>query len=177
MSKDSYHDANRPQSGQALLDHLISQTSTSPGTRNSAHAELNHDSPQGLPTLSERHTVTDNTPQWNANYIAPTTPSKARRPSSPSEAAAGATSPKDILRRLSLASQGTQQSEATGVDPREAHPQLGLSGNVISATFCVPYKINYASSGGWVCVPSMFVTQCTDLGVGIEPTERNFSSV
>ena len=95
---------------------------------------------------------TDDSPQWNANYIAPTKSTKGRRPSSPTEVAAGARSPEELLRRLSLAVQRPRQQSVTDVDPRLAHPGLSLSGNVISATFCVPYKINYAPDGEWVCM-------------------------
>lgn len=72
-----------------------------------------------------------------------------RRRSSPSEAAAGARDGEELLRRLSLTGQAPKQDVAD-VDPRTAHPGLSLSGNVISAAFCVPYKIGYTSTGEWV---------------------------
>lgn len=67
---------------------------------------------------------------------------------SPSATAAGARG-EELLRRLSVTGQLSTEDVAD-LDPRAAHPGLSLSGNVISATFCVPYKIGYTSTGEWV---------------------------
>lgn len=67
---------------------------------------------------------------------------------SPATAADGARSGEDLLRRLSLSAPPKPNFE--DADPRTAHPGLTLSGNVISAAFCVPYKIGYTSNGEWV---------------------------
>lgn len=80
---------------------------------------------------------------------APARAAQGRRLSSPSEAAAGARSPEEVLRRLSLTSKPTKEVDALELDPQSAHPSLGLSGNVISATFCVPYKIGYSPGSDW----------------------------
>lgn len=66
-----------------------------------------------------------------------------------SEAAAGAWNGEELLRRLSLTGQSSR-IDAELIDPRNAHPSLGLSGNVISASFCVPYKVGYTTTGEWV---------------------------
>lgn len=76
--------------------------------------------------------------------------STGRRPSSPREAASGARNGEELLRRLSLNGPPRPAPEVDSVDPRSAHPGLSLSGNVISAAFCVPYKIGYTTSGEWV---------------------------
>ncbi|KJX93404.1 alpha,alpha-trehalose-phosphate synthase subunit Tps2 like protein [Zymoseptoria brevis] len=52
-----------------------------------------------------------------------------------------------LLRRLSL--HAKPNLDTAPWDPRAAHPDLNLSGNVISATFCVPYKIGYTTTGEW----------------------------
>ncbi|QIW98478.1 hypothetical protein AMS68_003996 [Peltaster fructicola] len=52
--------------------------------------------------------------------------------------------PDEVLRRLSLQGQSGHRSRPSEIDPREAHPSLNLSGSVISASFCVPYKVAYA---------------------------------
>lgn len=91
---------------------------------------------------------------WNANSYTGHPESKHRRPSSPSEAAAGARSGEELLRRLSLNGQRPQNSDKPESDPRVTHPSLNLSGNVISATFAVPYKISYASGCEWVSATS-----------------------
>ena len=76
--------------------------------------------------------------------------SRTRRPSSPTEAAKGA-SGDELLRRLSLVEERPGKPESQDADPKVTHANLHLSGNVISATFCVPYKISYASGEDWVC--------------------------
>jgi trehalose 6-phosphate synthase/phosphatase len=83
-------------------------------------------------------------PSWSANsYFSP---KQEDRAASPTEAAAGAKSGEELLRRLS----GVQDPSASykqdlaDVDPRAAHPELNLSGRVISATFTVPYNVAYA---------------------------------
>jgi hypothetical protein len=68
---------------------------------------------------------------------------------SPSEAAAGAKSGHDILRRMSLSGHQRQVS-LTDVDPRVANPALPLSGSVISATFCIPHSLQYRKGRDWV---------------------------
>ncbi|KAF2195314.1 glycosyltransferase family 20 protein [Zopfia rhizophila CBS 207.26] len=86
-------------------------------------------------------------PQWNANsYFAPR---DNGRPSSPTEAAAGARSGEELLRRLSLVPDPSVKQDLADVDPRAAHPGLNLSGRVISATFCVPYNIGFSPGFDW----------------------------
>jgi trehalose 6-phosphate synthase/phosphatase len=68
---------------------------------------------------------------------------------SPSEAAAGAKSGHDILRKISLSGHQRQVS-LTDVDPRAANPSLSLSGSVISATSCIPYALQYRKGRDWV---------------------------
>jgi trehalose 6-phosphate synthase/phosphatase len=87
-------------------------------------------------------------PTWNANINEHSEPPEGKKPTSPTEAANGA-SGEELLRRLSVTGQRQQKPELADVDPRAAHPDLHLSGHVISATFCVPYKINYAPGADW----------------------------
>ncbi|KAF1356607.1 alpha,alpha-trehalose-phosphate synthase-like protein subunit Tps2 [Delphinella strobiligena] len=86
---------------------------------------------------------------WNANTPKGNLDRHQGRPTSPSEAAAGARNGEDLLRRLSLNGQRSKQPDLAEVDPRAAHPSLNLSGQVISATFCVPYNIAYAPDCEW----------------------------
>ena len=68
---------------------------------------------------------------------------KEERPlSSTEQAAAGARSPEELLRRLSLA-------QGTSSNPKTTYNDLHLSGNVISAHFCVPYTLAMSLGGGW----------------------------
>lgn len=90
-------------------------------------------------------------PHWNSNsYFAP---KDENRPSSPTEAAAGSRSPQELLRRLSLIPDPTFKQDLADVDPRAAHPGLNLSGRVLSATFVVPYNINYSPGNAWELNP------------------------
>ncbi|KAK4931733.1 threalose-6-phosphate phosphatase [Elasticomyces elasticus] len=91
-------------------------------------------------------------PQWNSNIGNPADGPKGRRPSSPYEAANGA-SGEELLRRLSQAGQRDQRPQLADVDPRAAHPALNLSGHIISATFTVPYKICYRPGADWEMHP------------------------
>lgn len=68
---------------------------------------------------------------------------------SPSEAAAGSKSGHDILRRMSLTSSQRRDS-LSDIDPRQANPNLALSGGIISATFCIPYSPSYRKGSAWV---------------------------
>jgi hypothetical protein len=54
----------------------------------------------------------------------------------------------DLLRRLSLT--GPASPMSPGIDPREEHPGLRLSGRVISAAFCIPYKLYFKAGSDWV---------------------------
>jgi trehalose 6-phosphate synthase/phosphatase len=71
------------------------------------------------------------------------------RPVSPTDVAKGAKSGEELLRRLSIADTGKKKIVGD-TDPRAAHPALQLSGNIISATFCVPYNLGYCPGEEWV---------------------------
>lgn len=68
---------------------------------------------------------------------------------SPSEAAAGAKSGHEILRRMSKTFQ--RRDSLSDSDPRQANPELSLSGGIISATFCIPHSLSYRKGSAWVC--------------------------
>lgn len=69
---------------------------------------------------------------------------------SPSDAAAGATSNADILRRMSLSTPGKSSAPVMEVNPRASNPDLGLSGGIISATFCIPHSLKLRKGLDWV---------------------------
>jgi hypothetical protein len=70
---------------------------------------------------------------------------------SPSDAAAGATTNADILRRMSLTAPDLIGSApVVEVDPRAGNPALGLSGGIISATFCIPHSLKLRKGSDWV---------------------------
>lgn len=82
----------------------------------------------------------DSNPLWSPEYLESGEGSQNGRP--------GKASGEEILRRLSLTDERPKVSSRT--KSRKGYPGLELSGNIISATFCVPYKIDYGSGGDWV---------------------------
>ncbi|KAM3072154.1 hypothetical protein ACMFMF_007547 [Clarireedia jacksonii] len=68
---------------------------------------------------------------------------------SPSEAASGAKSNQEVLRRMSLSSGRERQDSLSDIDPRAAHPSLGLTGGIISATFCIQHSLQYRKGADW----------------------------
>ena len=54
----------------------------------------------------------------------------------------------EVLRRMSLSLRGPRESIS---DIKQVGPDLGLTGNVISATFVTPYRITHRQNGEWVC--------------------------
>jgi hypothetical protein len=80
---------------------------------------------------------------------------------SPMEAASGATSNQEILRRMSMGSPTLQRKDSLfEVDPRATNPSLTLSGGVISATFCIPYSLKYRKGQDWVCETRALKSSC-----------------
>ncbi|KAF2664637.1 alpha,alpha-trehalose-phosphate synthase-like protein subunit Tps2 [Microthyrium microscopicum] len=75
--------------------------------------------------------------------------SETPRPVSPTMVAAGAKSPEELLRRLSLSKSSTEGTSSRNVDPRAAHPNLNLSGRILSATFVVPFNIKFINDNQW----------------------------
>jgi trehalose 6-phosphate synthase/phosphatase len=67
--------------------------------------------------------------------------------SSPSQAAAGAKTGHEILRRMGLA-MGARRDSLSEI--RASHPDLALSGNIISATFNIPHSLKYRKGSDWV---------------------------
>ena len=121
-----------------------------PGITSAAYTDPNPYS-DAFGRVNEQHASTSgaNGPPWNANITGAGGPPNGRRPSSPTEVAKGARNGEDLLRRFSLNGQGSKYPDLADLDPRAAHKNLNLSGHVISATFCVPYKIGYTPGAEW----------------------------
>lgn len=69
-------------------------------------------------------------------------------PATPIQAARDARSGPELLRRLSL--MGSASPVLPEADPCQQHPDLGLSRRIISAAFCIPYKLHFRSGSDWV---------------------------
>jgi hypothetical protein len=97
-------------------------------------------------------------------------PSKLRETmaQSPSDAASGAKSNHEILRRMSLSNAGRQRGESLSeTDPRVANPSLGLTGSVISATFCIPHSLKFRKGADWVGISNTCCIFFADFILGI----------
>lgn len=75
--------------------------------------------------------------------------SVAKSPPTPTEAAGKAHIGADLLHHLSLPMEG-KSPMITVVDPRTTHPGLQLTGRLISAAFCIPYKVAFQPGSDWV---------------------------
>lgn len=86
-------------------------------------------------------------------------------PGSPTEAAKGVKSGADLLRRLSLVR--SSKPAAPSIEPQEGHPGLHLTGRIISAAFCIPYKLRIRPGRDWVCgvlcQHTCFICLCSSL--------------
>lgn len=87
-------------------------------------------------------------PKVDRGVVASPDPLDASVAQSPSQAAAGAKSGHEILRRMSLGAMGGRRQSMS--DFRAAHPDLSLSGNIISATFNIPHALKYRKGSDWV---------------------------
>lgn len=115
---------------------------------------------QAEPSSGSQETATKSTseeeqsgdgPPWNINTSVGTSGQVA--PESPSVAAKGAKTAEELLRRLSVGPEPFKKRDLTEFDPRAAHPNLHLSGHIISAAFCVPYDIGFAPDLEWASSP------------------------
>jgi hypothetical protein len=96
---------------------------------------------------------------------------------SPSDAASGAKSHHDILRRMSLTSSLQRKDSLVDVDPRAANPSLGLSGGVISATFCIPHSLQYRKGADWVSNSDHALQELSDHELGDEHSSWYFRTL
>lgn len=97
-----------------------------------------------------KHQTDSDTPSYFANTPGAKTGSldPSEMTSMPSDTGGQASSGQDLLRRLSLTGEASPMSPE--VDPCAQHPGLKLSGRLISAAFCIPYKLYFQSESDWV---------------------------
>jgi len=117
----------------------------------SGHADEDHsDPPVNVVEGTKQH---NEDPSWNSNSCFVSRKTGASEPYS--EAAKGARTGEELLGRLSLGPEAFKKRDLADIDPRAAHPNLHLSGQIISVTFCVPYDIGFAPDVVWVREPQM----------------------
>lgn len=145
MSQPNRPDLSREQSSHPALHPSITSVPVTPGIHTEGHsAYLDPKEPQQNAQLPFDPDVVTPGPQWNANsYFVPPKDNPA---SSATEAAAGADSKED---RLSKLDDNAPKHDLADIDPRAAHPDLNLSGRIISATFAIPYNVGYSKGNEW----------------------------
>ena len=74
----------------------------------------------------------------------------------PAQAAEPQESGRDILRRMSLAAMGGRRESLSEI--RSVNPDLSLSGNIISATFNIPYSLKHRPGADWVSCGLVWVS-------------------
>jgi trehalose 6-phosphate synthase/phosphatase len=92
------------------------------------------------------HLVDDAPPPPVLSYEGDQAARKA--PDTAAEAAEGSRSGAELLSHLSFVDVPYQDSPVC--DPRAAHPGLQLTGRIISAAFCIPYKLGFCPEADWV---------------------------
>lgn len=109
--------------------------------------------PDQPPPKAEGPALNDDEPRSQGSYFSPSTASEdAKVPSgTAAHAARGAQSGADLLRRLSLTD--TAPPQALNLDPQRAYPGLKLTGNIISASICLPYQFQHVVGGDWKISP------------------------
>lgn len=109
------------------------------------------DEPSPMDNAAVQHNADHDRPQ--ASYFS--VPHAVEDTSVPLESAAhaarGASSRADLLRRLSLTT--PLASQPFDLDPQKTYPGLKLSGNVISASICLPYQFQYGVDCEWTIKP------------------------
>lgn len=100
--------------------------------------------------VDKKHQPANDAPSYFANIPGAKTPATdlSNVTSGPSQVVKTASSGMELLRRLSLTVDASPM--APEIDPREQHPGLRLSGRLISAAFCIPYKLYFRPGSDWV---------------------------
>jgi trehalose 6-phosphate synthase/phosphatase len=101
-------------------------------------------------SLGEYAPDEDNRGNSSPSYFQDVQKLREKMPQTPSDADSGARSNKEILRRMSLTKGTSGGKSVAEIDPRAANPSLGLSGGIISATFCIPHSLQYRKGSPWV---------------------------
>ncbi|EMC95574.1 glycosyltransferase family 20 protein [Baudoinia panamericana UAMH 10762] len=131
MSKEERPQPQRQTTMNPAHNEANTSIPVTPGITDAAYIDQNpfsKDFSESLPAFDASAGTSG--PQWNSN--------------GPPDGGSG----DDLLRSMSDSTRA-QYPDLADVDPRSTHPGLNLSGHIISATFCVPYKIAYAPGAEW----------------------------
>ena len=131
----------------------ISLTSTSPRTDKAAEMEARTSgsptSPVDRPLVQSPEVLTNTKAlagdESNSYFTAPNAPPN---PESSAQAMAAVRSSAELVKDLDPVN--SDLPSTLMADPHLAYPSLNLSGNVISAAFCIPYTLKFHEGGSWV---------------------------
>ena len=111
----------------------------------------------------------------NRGHAHPGEANSELRPLSPTVVFAGAGLPEEFLRAMNVAHDDDEKLiNIAQPDPREQNSKLGISGSIISVTFCVPHKIKRTTNGIWVRVPVHRMSALANRLTDTETSSRHF---
>ncbi|KAJ5114617.1 hypothetical protein NUU61_000376 [Penicillium alfredii] len=143
---------------KALKDEAYTQaTNATPSLDADKESQLETDAPSYFANIPGAQTSID------PSDLSSVPPQEARRTSSGM----------DLLRRLSLTSETLPASP--DVDQRVQHPGLNLSGRLISAAFCIPYKLYFKSGSDWTLNPRSGTSALFDSFAHLASDETSWS--
>ncbi|KGO65459.1 Trehalose-phosphatase [Penicillium italicum] len=161
---------SEPESPAQVPDDQPNPVLVGPGLKalkNDAYTEATNATPSLEKMSSEAPSYFDNLPGAKTGTNDPS----EMKPQSV-QTVGGASPGMDLLRRLSLTSDSPLSSE---VDPRTQHPGLRLSGRLISAAFCIPYKLNFRSGSDWTLNPRSGTSALFDSFAHLASDETSWS--
>lgn len=109
-----------------------------------------NDATNATPSLpsDKKHQMDSDAPSYFASIPGVNTEALSSSDATPSTSRRKMSSGQELLRRLSLTGYASPMSPE--IDPRSQHPGLKLSGRLISAAFCIPYKVHHQAGSDWV---------------------------
>ncbi|KAI9040491.1 putative alpha,alpha-trehalose-phosphate synthase subunit Tps2 [Aspergillus affinis] len=132
MNPSKHGTAGRPPAEQPASV-LIGASMNSPGKESGPNASTAFLIPENSSTTS----ANPRNKQWSDSDLT--------SPATPAQAAKDVKSGSELLRRLSLRG----NPPVLEAHPREQYPNLNLSGRIISAAFCIPYKLYLRTGHDW----------------------------
>ncbi|KAF3403783.1 Trehalose-phosphatase [Penicillium rolfsii] len=115
--------------------------------------EAYKDATNATPSLpsDKKHQMDSDAPSYFASLPGVNTEALDPSDAAPLQGKRKMSSGQELLRRLSLTGDASPMSPV--LDPRTQHPGLKLSGRLISAAFCIPYKLYHQAGSEWELKP------------------------
>lgn len=103
------------------------------------------------------------TPRPSSGYFPSASPTEIENSPASKDTAPKVSSEAGASRTANASAEVPRGSSMSEIDQVSANPSLGLSGGVISATFCIPYSLEYQKSANWVRRRSRSLFTCNML--------------